>query len=133
MKKFLNWSLKSASITALVYYVATLLVHLLVIAHVLPYNWINGGQSTSYDMQVNVSLVSMTALLVLGALTYLTTPFSKVPKGVWTRIVLWVIVIFWTLSFVLQILGTPFEKLVMAPLVLMGIIATLRLALEPRK
>ncbi len=123
MNAFRRWSLRSASITAFAYYGAALLVHVLVIAHVLPYSWINGGQSTSYAMQLNVSLISISSLFVLGTLTYLTTPFSKVRKGVWVKIILWLSMVFWTLSLVLRLLGTPFEKVVMAPLVLIGIIS----------
>lgn len=133
MNAFRTWSLKSASITAFAYYGAALLVHVLVIAHALPYNWINGGQSASYAMQVNMSLISISSLLVLGTLTYLTTPFSKVRKGVWAKIILWLSVVFWTLSLVLQLLGTPFEKVVMAPLLLIGMISTIRLALGEQK
>ena len=42
----------------------------------------------------------------------------------------WFFVVLWSFGFVQQLLGTPFEKLVMSLLLLLGVISNMRMAIE---
>jgi hypothetical protein len=102
------------------FYAASIAVHLLVICKVIPYTWVNGGMSKSYSSQFNQSVASM---LILCLLWYLSMKIvAKVGLlSVRLSIVLYVLTLLLTISFIMQLIGTTFERYVLGPIVLAGL------------
>lgn len=115
--------MKSKTLKPLIsaYYVATIFVHVLVIAKVVPYNWVNGGLSKNYEAQAIQSIVSIVllSLMLIFALNVLRTIATM---QAWKRRLFYALTAFTVVSLVMQLLGTNFEGFVMAPLVLAGLV-----------
>ncbi len=115
--------MKSKTLKPLIsaYYVATIFVHVLVIAKVVPYNWVNGGLSVNYEAQVTQSIVSIVLLssMFIFALNVLRTISTA---QTWKRRLFYGLTAFTVLSLVMQLMGTNFERFVLAPVVLAGLL-----------
>ncbi len=62
-------SLKTAVWMSVVFYFLAITVQTLVITKIIPYNWVNGGFSESYDAQLALSINSIVLLVVMFLLT----------------------------------------------------------------
>ncbi len=116
----------------LVFYAIGLLTHILVLTGILPYTWINGGRSPSFAAQVPVSISNIIVLVI--AIIFLLIAGRNI-HGKFNRVItilFWVLTAYWTIGFLMQLLGTIFEKLFMAPVLLLGVVSHLRLALEKK-
>lgn len=111
------------------FYILSIAVHILVIYKLLPFNWINGGRSESYEKQKQVSVSSSFILLVGLALIVLSQLIPSIRTTLFFSILFFVLTALWTFSLVLQLLGTKFERYGMSVIVLMGILSHLSLAL----
>lgn len=110
------------------FYGLVLLTALLIILKVIPYTWVNGGRSASYNAQVQVSMANI-VIAFLGFLYVLTNQRAKkLQANKLFRGFKWALVPFWGLSLVLQFLGTPFEIFLMSPVVLLGLYTHFNLA-----
>jgi len=112
-----------------IFYAIAILTHILIIAQILPYTWINGGRSESYDAQLQLSIVNIGIAFIGIFYVFVCQKSQKLHGKRIFRIIKWIIVAFWIFSLVLQFLGTSFEMFVMAPIILFGIYAHVRLAL----
>ena len=114
------------------YYLTTILVHVLVLAKVIPYNWINGGLSANYEAQTLQSIVSIVLLssMLLFALNVLRTISTM---QAWKRRLFYVLTAFTVVSLVMQLLGTNFERLVLAPVVLAGLILHIQVVVRLKR
>ena len=119
--------MKSKTLKPLIsaYYVATIFVHVLVITKVVPYNWVNGGLSENYEAQVTQSIVSIAILsaMFLFALNILRTISIT---QTWKRRLFYALSAFTVLSLVMQLMGTNFERFVLAPIVFVGLLLHLQ-------
>lgn len=133
LKRFRNISMKSAVLLGICFYSLTILTHALVISGILPYTWVNGGRSESFEAQVQISFISIIISIIGVLFTFLAgkKQLLKFKRGI--TILCWIIVLLCSLGFIQQLLGTSFEKLVCTFIVLLGIISNLRLAIETRK
>lgn len=125
MKKI---SVKQAGIIAIVVSVLMILLHVLVIAKAIPFQWINGGLIATYEASLSNSITGI-VLMLLFIFVYLMAG-GWVLKGKASKVVrtlLWGIFGFWLLSVILQLLGTPFEKAVLSILCLVNVLTTYRL------
>lgn len=111
---------------AALFYAVGIVVHALVICKVIPFTWVNGGMSPSYEVQALQSGVSIVALGVLGLIVWGISKRKQLRT--WQKILLYVLVAFWSLGFVMQLLGTPFERYVMSVALLAGVISHVRLS-----
>lgn len=111
------------------FYILSIAVHILVIYKLLPFNWINGGRSESFEKQKQVSVSSSFILLVGLALILLSQLIPSIRTTLFFSILFFVLTALWTFSLVLQLLGTKFERYGMSVIVLMGILSHLSLAL----
>ena len=121
-------SVKQAGIISIVVSVLMVLLHVLVIARVIPFQWINGGMIATYGESLSNSITGI-VLMVLFIFVYLMAG-GWVLKGKARRVVrtlLWGMFGFWLLSVILQLLGTPFEKAVLTILCLVNVFTTYRL------
>lgn len=116
--------LKRAEAVLYGFYGAATLVHVLIIATVIPYDWVGGGRVESYGAQVSQSVMSM-AIIGLLAL-FIRTLVQHYPKLTrWQRYALYLVTIYWGLSWLLQLVGTRFEQYVMSVVVFVGLLAHL--------
>ena len=105
------------------FYAMAVLVQVFVISKVIPFAWVNGGRSESFREQAGSSVASIFLIALIGLLTwYLITQKNR--KFGMAGLV--IITIWWLGSLPLQLLGTSFEKLVLAPLHAFGIFAYVR-------
>ena len=102
----------------------------------MPYTWINGGRSASYEAARQASINSI-PLFLIGILIALIA--SGIIRMRWNAVLkiiiliwLWFGVLFSSLGCIFQLLGTPFEKLVMSLVCATSVIAGIRLATEKR-
>jgi hypothetical protein len=104
----------------MVFYAASTLLHILVIVKIIPYAWVNGGRSESFEQQVSLSSVSIVIIAFVGLLTWYLMTQKNRKFGI---VGLSIITIWWAVSLLLQLLGTQFEKLILAPLHAVGVLA----------
>jgi len=120
---------KNIFLSSYLFYTLVLLIHVLIIVKVIPFNWINGGRSESYDSQLQISISNLGIVLIGFLYVYVNQKFQKFRISKIFKIIKWGLVPFWGFSLVLQFLGTPFEIFIMSPIVLFGIYVHVRLAL----
>lgn len=111
------------------FYTIVLLIHILIIAKVIPFDWINGGRSKSYDAQLQISISNLGIVFIGFLFVFANQKFQKLRISKIFRIIKWALVPFWGFSLVLQFLGTSFEIFIMSPIILLGIYVHFRLAL----
>ena len=110
-----------------VFYICALLAQTLTILKVIPYKWVNGGMSTSYRAQAMQSAVSIIifSVIYLFALRPLLGPGKVLTKN--RRLSLYFLIAFWSLGFILQIIGTNFERYFLSLLLLYGLVVHAKL------
>jgi hypothetical protein len=114
-----------------IFYVSALLVQVLVVVKVIPYDWVNGGMSKSYEVQLVQSLMSLVIISVLFIFVLgLASQNGKVKQ--WKLRALYTITFFWLLGLFLQIAGTEFERYVLSLSLLLGVISHGMLAWRTR-
>ena len=126
-------SMKKAVLLGICFYSFTVLIHVLVISGILPYTWINGGRSDSFSAQFQLSIISIIICLLGGFFTLFAakSKAGKCNRGI--TIICWFLVLLCFVGLIQQLLGTAFEKGVCSFIVLLGITANLRIAVEIRK
>ncbi len=112
-----------------VYYAIALLTHVLILLRVIPYTWVNGGRSVSYEAQTQLSYVSMIIAAIGMIYIFLTDRIKPMRYHIVFRIFTWIVTAYWTLGFFMQLLGTPFERFVMSIVLLLGVWVHARIAL----
>jgi hypothetical protein len=132
LEKLRKIDLKTAVLMGICFYSLTMLLHVLIISGVIPFTWVNGGRSYSYDTQLPISIINIIICIVGGVFTLVVGgntlyKFKKV-----RTVICWFFVLLWSFGFFQQLLGTPFEKLVCSLLLLLGVISNLRMAIEKR-
>lgn len=114
------------------YYAIVFLTHVLILLQVIPYQWVNGGRSVSYEAQAQLSFVSLVIALIGLIYIFLTDKIKPMRYHIAFRIFTWLLTAYWTLGFFMQLLGTPFERFGMSILVLFGIWVHARIALAKK-
>jgi phosphoglycerol transferase MdoB-like AlkP superfamily enzyme len=105
-----------------IFYVSALFVQLLVVLKVIPYDWVNGGMSESYESQLVQSLISLVIISVLFVFVWrLAHQNSTVKK--WELRALYIITFFWLLGLFMQIAGTEFERYFLSLSLLLGVVS----------
>lgn len=108
-------------ILGIIFYILSMSIHLLVIFKVIPFNNINGGRSQSYDVQMKTSIISI-FVLIIGLLYLISNAlFNQFSESLANKIILIVISIYWILGYIMQMLGTKFEKKYVSWILLLGV------------
>ncbi len=110
------------------FYAMALFIHILIIAKLIPFDWVNGGRSESYEAQVQLSIVNIGIAFAGLGYVFINSNRYKLQGSKLFNILRWFLVCFWLFSFVLQLLGTFFEKFVMSLVVLLGVYVHYRMA-----
>jgi hypothetical protein len=102
------------------FYASAIAVQLLVILKIIPFNWVNGGMSKSYEVQAVQSSISLVALA--GLFVFVS---KMVKRGASSRklTILYVITLFLLVGLTMQLLGTTFERYCLSLLLLLGVIS----------
>jgi hypothetical protein len=132
LEKLRRMNLKTAIFMGICFYSLTILIHILIISGIIPLTWVNGGRSESFATQLPISIINIIISIIGGVFTLLVggTILNKYKRGI--TVLLWFFVVLWSIGFIQQLLGTPFEKMVCSFILLLGIISNLRMAIEKR-
>lgn len=132
LEKLRKVKLERAVLMGICFYALTFLIQVLIMTGMIPLTWVNGGRSESLETQTPISIINILISIIGGAFTITIgrNMFRKYNRGV--TIIAWFFVVLWSFGFIQQLLGTPFEKLVMSLLLLLGVISSLRMAIEKR-
>jgi hypothetical protein len=132
LEKLRRMNLKTAIFMGICFYSLTILIHILIISVIIPLTWVNGGRSESFATQLPISIINIMISIIGGVFTLLVggTILNKYKRGI--TVLLWFFVVLWSIGFIQQLLGTPFEKMVCSFILLLGIISNLRMAIEKR-
>ena len=112
-----------AIICGYVFYLFGILVHVLVIHKRLSFKWVNGGRSASYEAQYKTSIMSVIILVVGLVLLLMYHLFPEFSKTIFGMILMGILSLYWLMGFVMQLMGTTFEKKYMSPLLATGVFA----------
>jgi uncharacterized membrane protein len=104
------------------FYGLSILVQVLVLIKVIPYNWVNGGMSESYRAQALLSMFSIFIILML-AIFCRRILNSELKLKKWQNNVLYIIATLWFIGFIMQLVGTNFERYTLSLLLLLGAIS----------
>jgi hypothetical protein len=132
LEKLRRINLKTAILMGICFYSLTILIHILIISGIIPLTWVNGGRSESFATQLPISIINIIISIIGGVFTLLIggNLLNKFKRG--TTVVLWFFVVLWSIGYIQQLLGTPFEKMVCSFVLLLGILSNLRMAIEKR-
>lgn len=114
-------NLNSARVLLVIFYSAAILTHVLVIAKLIPYSLVSGGMAASYNAQAVQSAVSIVVIGLFFLFTWKLSNPSRVPKN-WQKRLLWLLTASWVVGFIMQVLGTSFERYVLSIVLLVGIV-----------
>lgn len=118
----------TTSITlGIIFYLLTILIHILILINIIPLEWINGGRSLSLQTQLPLSIFNL--LISLLGIIFLIYAFFNIGKKT-TIFISRIFTALWLFGFLQQLLGTPFEKLVISIILLLGLISHFRVGLE---
>jgi hypothetical protein len=133
LEKLRRINLKTAILMGICFYSLTILIHILIISGIIPLTWVNGGRSESFATQLPISVINIIISIIGGVFTLLVggNLLNKYKRG--TTVMLWFFVVLWSIGYIQQLLGTPFEKMVCSFILLLGIISNLRMAIEKRQ
>lgn len=132
LEKLRKINIKTAVYMAIGFYVLVILLHVLIISGIVPFTWVNGGRSESFAAQLPISIINIIIAIVGGAFTLIVSGNKLRKHKRLISFVFWFFVALWSVGFIQQLLGTPFEKMVLSLLLLLGVISNLRLAIEKR-
>jgi len=125
-------NMKTAVNMGICFYPLTFLIQVLIISGIIPLTWVNGGRSESLTTQLPISIINIIISIIGGVFTLLVSGniLYKYKRGV--TIICWFFVVLWSFGFIQQLLGTPFEKMVVSLVLLLGVISNMRMAIENR-
>jgi hypothetical protein len=132
IEKLRKMNMKTAVLMGLCFYSLTILINVLIISGIIPFTWVNGGRSESFATQLPISIINIIISIIGGVFTLIVggNILYKYKRGI--TIICWFFVVLWSFGFILQLLGTPFEKMVCSFILILGIISNLRMAIEKR-
>ena len=114
--------LQTLSIMGMAYYGLAIITHILILTRIIPYTSVNGERSASYEDQARVSgsnIVVASGGIILMVLVFIDIGLTRHWSGL---VIFGVLSLFWLMGFVMQLLGTFFEKTFMSVIVLFGIV-----------
>ena len=126
----MEWfNLQTSLLLAYLFYGLTIMIHILVVTHVVPFNRVNGGRSSSYDVQKKLSYTSIGIAIIGGLFIGVNHLFPTLHENIVYGIFALILAAYWTLGYGLQWLGTSFERWVISWVLIIGIVSHLMLGL----
>ena len=132
LKKLRKVNMKTAVYMGICFYSMTFLIQVFIISGIIPFTWVNGGRSESLATQLPISIINIIISIIGGVFTLLVggNMLYKYKRGI--TVMCWFFVVLWSFGFIQQLLGTPFEKMVISLILLLGVISNMRMAIEKR-
>jgi fumarate reductase subunit D len=115
-----------------IFYAIAAAIHVLIIAKLIPYQWVNGGMSKLYSAQLAQSITSLIIISLLFLFVWKTLHHQGALRA-WQRRMLYVVTAFWAIGLIMQLLGTTFERAFMSPVLIFGILSHILLIKSTRK
>ena len=136
LEQIRKFNLKKAGYIGLIIGIINIIVHILVITGVVPYTWVNGGMSKSFEAAQSTSFSSIIITFINIMITLIASQIIPIKLNkFWGKTIS--IFLIATLPLTLlgifeQFLGTMFEKCVMSIVTIIGFCADVRIAFEKR-
>ena len=131
-----HYNLKKAGYVSITIGIINIIVHILVITGILPYLWVNGGRSESFQEAQSTSFSSIVITLISVIITLIASQIIPIKLNKIMGIIISAfLIITLPLAFVgiiEQFLGTIFEKCIMSVITIIGFCADTRIAFEKR-
>lgn len=113
-----------------VFYVLSIMVHVLIMNQKISYKLVNGGRSESFEKQYKLSMMSL-IILALGLLIVVIYHiYPQIATTLFGMLLMGMLSLYWLMSFVMQLLGTSFEKKVMSLIVFIGLFSHVMLCVS---
>ena len=124
--------MKTAVFMGIIFYSLTISIHVLIISGIIPFTWVNGGRSESFAAQLPISIINIIISIIGGMFTLIVgrNILYTYKRGI--TVICWLFVVLWSFGFIQQLFGTPFEKMVCSLILFLGVISSLRMAIEKR-
>ena len=132
VEEFRKINMKTAVMMGMCFYFLTILIQVLIISGIIPFTWVNGGRSESIATQLPISIINIIISIIGGVFTLIIGGNIQYKNKRGITVICWVFVVLWSFGFIQQLLGTPFEKMVISLLLLLGVLSNLRMAIEKR-
>jgi len=114
---------------AILFYMGGVLIHIFTITKVIPFNYINGGRSESYEVQAKQSKISIFILLIGALYVLLGMLFPSFKKSIAFMVLAFILALLWLLGTIMQLIGTKFERYYLSWVNLIGVLSHVELAL----
>lgn len=128
-----NRNLKKAGVCSVLIGGINIILHILVITNILPFQWVNGGRTQSFveAQQISVSSIMLTMINMLLALIASEIVDVRMNRylGVLLALFLLITLPLSLVGVVQQFLGTTFEKCVTSVLTIIGFVCDIRIAI----
>lgn len=124
--------MKTAVFMGFIFYFLTIAIHVLIISGIIPFTWVNGGRSESFATQLPISIINIIISIIGGVFTLIVGGKILYPYKRGITVICWFFVLLWSIGFIQQLVGTPFEKMVCSLILFLGVISNLRMAIEQR-
>lgn len=108
---------------AFLFYMAGILIHVLVLKKKISYKLVNGGRSKNYKEQQKQSQASILIIVVIFLYILNTLLFPSFRETIFFLVITSLLVLFWFVGTIMQLLGTKFEKIVVFWVNLIGLIS----------
>ncbi|MCM3634837.1 hypothetical protein [Paenibacillus camelliae] len=132
LEKLRKINMRTAVFMGIIFYSLTILIHILIISKSIPFTWVNGGRSESFAEQLPISIVNFVISIIGVVFTLIVGRIKRYKYKRGITVICWFFVVLWSLGFIQQLFGTPFEKMVCSLVLLIGVISNLRMAIEKR-
>lgn len=136
IEKIRKYNIKKAGFISIAIGIVAIAVHVLALLQILPYEWINGGRSPSYQAAFQTSISSIVMILISIMITLIASKIIPLKLNkFWTVLLiiwLWIGVPLDLIGIIQQLLGTSFEKSFMSIVTAIGFLMDFRIALEKR-
>lgn len=136
LDKIRKIDIKKAGVCSAAIGVINIIVHILIITQIMPYTWINGGRSASFELakQTSLSAIYITIFNIIIAL--IASKIIPLKMNKFWSILLTVFLLatlpLGLIGVVEQFLGTMFEKCFMSIVATIGFLSDTRIAVEKR-
>lgn len=131
-----KYDLRKAGIGSVVSSGIGIIVHILVIANIIPYLWVNGGRSETFTAAQKISTSSIVIILIKILIALIASRIIPIRLnkfwGIFLSAFLVITLPVTLVGVIQQFLGTTFEKCVTGIVTIIGFCADTRIAFEKR-
>lgn len=111
------------------FYALAIGTHLLVLTKKISFKNVNGGRSESFEAQSKTSITSMVVLGMGWIILMFFHIFPGLSTTVFGMILMGILSLYWLLGFIMQLMGTPFERRYVSLVLVLGVFSHVMLFL----